>query len=587
MASLPLSCSSITPTTTTTRTFVTAPPGLSAHNATRTRRFNLSCKAKNGGDEQRETLGNEETFQGKFDRRNLLVGMGGLYGAANLVSAESSPAFASPISAPDLSKCTRGTNLNTQQPLDVNCCPPLSQKIIDYKLPPITKMRFRPAAHLASQEYIAKYEKAVELMKALPEDDPRSFMQQANVHCAYCNLTYEQTGDPSMRLQIHNSWHFFPWHRWYLYFYERILGKLIDDPTFGLPFWNWDNPPGMVMPNMFVKKDSPLFNPRRNQDHLPPAATDLNYAGKPTTDPSKIIPNNLTEMYSEMVRNVSTLEDFYGAKYVTGDKPDPGPGTVERGSHTALHVWVGQATPSGEDMGNFYSAGREPLFFSHHANVDRLWSIWRGLRGPKPKDFPESDWLNANFLFYDENAQLVRVKVADTLENQKMGFVWQEVDLPWLNNRPTARVKKSKVATTTAAPKATETVFPVKLDKVVKVLVDRPKKSRSKKDKEKEEELLVIDGIEVDTAKFVRFEVYINDEDDKADEIIDKAEYAGCYSQVPHKNSTKVKSKIRLGLTELLEDLDVEDDDKILVSLVPRAGGEDITIGGIKIIYAS
>ncbi|KAL0399569.1 UNVERIFIED_CONTAM: Polyphenol oxidase, chloroplastic [Sesamum radiatum] len=286
MASLPLSCSSITPTTTTIPTFVTAPPGFSIHNATRTRQFNLSCKAKNGGGEQRETPGNEETFQGKFDRRNLLVGMGGLYGAANLVSGDGSPAFASPISAPDLSKCTRGTNLNTQQPLDVNCCPPLSQEIIDYKLPPVTKMRFRPAAHLATKEYIAKYEKAVELMKALPEDDPRSFMQQANVHCAYCNLT------------------------WYLFFYERILGKLIDDPTFGLPFWNWDNPPGMVMPNMFVNKDSPLFNPRRNQDHLPPATTDLNYAGKPTTDPSKIIPNNLTEMYSEMVRNVSTLEDL-------------------------------------------------------------------------------------------------------------------------------------------------------------------------------------------------------------------------------------------------------------------------------------
>ncbi|KAL0443697.1 UNVERIFIED_CONTAM: Polyphenol oxidase I, chloroplastic [Sesamum latifolium] len=508
MASLLLSCSSTTPPTTAIPTFVIAPPGFSTHNATRTRQFNLSCKAKNGGGEQRETPGNEETFQGKFDRRNLLVGMGGLYAA------------------------TRRELL-----------PPLSQKIIDYKLPPVTKMRFRPAAHLASQEYIAKYEKAVELMKALPEDDPRSFMQQANVHCAYCNLTYEQTGDPSLRLQIHNSWHFFPWHRWYLYFYERILGKLIDDPTFGLPFWNWDNPPGMVMPNMFVKKDSPLFNPRRNQDHLPPATTDLNYAGKPTTDPSKMIPNNLTEMYSEMVRNVSTLEDFYGAKYVTGTKPDPGPGT---------------------------------------AVVDLA-----RLRGSKPKDFPESDWLNANFLFYDENAQLVRVKVADTLENQKMGFVWQEVDLPWLKNRPTARVKKSKVATTSTAPKATETVFPVKLDKVVKVLVDRPKKSRSKKDKDKEEELLVIEGIEVDTAKFVRFEVYVNDEDDKAEEIIDKAEYAGCYSQVPHKNSTKVKSKIRLGLTELLEDLDVEDDDKILVSLVPRAGGEDITIAPVASTVSS
>ncbi|KAI3457551.1 hypothetical protein Pfo_014214 [Paulownia fortunei] len=592
MASLPLSCS-ISPTTihpTSSQffsrpNFLAKPPHFSTH-TTRTRQFEVSCNAKNGGQNQKDSPPNEETSQGKFDRRNLLLGMGGLYGAANLVSADS-PAFATPISAPDLSKCTTGTNLNTSQPLDVNCCPPLSQKIIDYKLPPVKTMRFRPAAHLASKEYIAKYEKAVELMKALPDDDPRSFTQQANVHCAYCNLTYEQTGDSDLKLQIHNSWLFYPWHRWYLYFYERILGKLIDDPTFGLPIWNWDHPDGMVIPDMFVKKDSPLFDARRNQDHLPPAIADLNYAAQPTTDSSKIIPNNLTEMYSEMVRNVSKLEDFYGAKYVTGTSPDPGPGTVERGSHTALHVWVGQATPSGEDMGNFYSAGREPLFFSHHVNVDRLWSIWRGLRGKKPKDFTESDWLNSNFLFYDENAQLVRVKVGDTLENEKMGYTFQKVDIPWLTNRPKARVKKSKVATTSSAPKATETIFPVKLDKVVKVLVDRPKKSRTKNDKEKEEELLVIEGIEVDTAKFVRFEVFVNDEDDKPNELIDKAEYAGCYSQVPHKNSAKVKSKIRLGLTELLEDLDVEDDDKILVSLVPKAGGEDITIGGIKIIYAS
>ncbi|KAI3457550.1 hypothetical protein Pfo_014213 [Paulownia fortunei] len=592
MASLPLSCS-ISPTTihpTSSQFFsrpnvFAKPPHFSTH-TTRTRHFEVSCNAKNGGQNQKDSPPNEETSQGKFDRRNLLVGMGGLYGAANLVSADS-PAFATPISAPDISKCTTGTNLNLQQPLDVNCCPPLSQQIIDYKLPTVTTMRFRPAAHLANKAYIAKYEKATELMKALPEDDPRSFMQQANVHCAYCNLTYEQTGDSSLKLQIHFSWLFFPWHRWYLYFYERILGKLIDDPTFGLPFWNWDNPPGMVMPGMYAQKDSTLYDELRNLDHLPPAIVNLNYDGQDPTDTSTIIPNNLTEMYKEMVSNATQLEDFYGAKYVTGTPPDPGAGTVERGSHTAVHRWVGQNTPNGLDMGNFFSTGRDPLFYAHHANVDRLWSIWRGLQGSKQKDFTESDWLNANFLFYDENKQLVRVYVKDALENEKLGYNFQKVGIPWLNSRPTARVTKSKVATTSNAPKATEISFPVKLDKVVKVLVDRPKKSRSKKDKEKEEELLVIDGIEVDTAKFVRFEVFVNDEDDKPNELLGNAEYAGCYSQVPHKNSTKVKTKIRLGLTELLEDLDIEDDDKILVSLVPKAGGEDITIGGIKIIYAS
>ncbi|KAG8364792.1 hypothetical protein BUALT_Bualt18G0035600 [Buddleja alternifolia] len=580
----------VLPLSTTTTTRLPSQPKPS-HNfcthATRHHRFKVSCNTTNSSGQNQKDNQNSEISQPKLERRNLLLGIGGLYGATTnfLVSDATPTALATPITSPDLSKCTTGTNLNTQQPIDENCCPPQSTQIIDYKLPRVDKMRFRPAAHLAGKEYFAKFEKAIALMKALPPDDPRNFMQQANVHCAYCNLTYPQTGDTKLKLQIHNCWHFYPWHRWYLYFYERILGKLIDDPTFGLPFWNWDNPDGMVMPQEFVRKESPLFNGRRNQQHLPPAATDLAYSAQSPTNPKKIIPNNLTIMYSEMVRNGSKLEDFYGAKYVTGTEPSPGPGSVERGSHIALHGWVGEATPSGMDMGNLYSTGRDPLFFSHHANVDRLWTIWRGLRESKPKDFPDFDWLNADFLFYDENARLVRVKVVDTLDNEKMGYIYQDVDLPWLKNRPTARVKKSKVAASSGAQPA-ETVFPVKLDKVVKVLVNRPKKSRSKKDKEKEEELLVIEGIEVDTATFVKFDVFVNDEDDKPDEF-DKAEYAGCYSQVPHKNSMTVNTTIRLGLTELMEDLDAEDDEKILVSLVPKAGGEIITIGGVKIIYAS
>lgn len=576
--------------------FATAPaPSSSSHlhqhrhsftaKPSKVHRFSVSCNQTNDGQNQKHGPKDVENSPGRLDRRNVLLGMGGLYSAANLVPSDS-PAIASPITAPDFTKCTTGTNLNTNTPLDVNCCPPLSE-IIDFKLPPVEKLRIRPAAQLAGEEFYAKFEKAIELMKALPADDPRSFMQQANVHCAYCNLTYEQTGsDPEVKLQIHNCWHFFPWHRWYLYFYERILGKLIDDPTFGLPFWNWDHPDGMPMPERYARSDSPLYDARRNQTHVPPVLLDLAYSPSAPTKPEKIVTNNLTVVYTEMVRNVKNLDDFYGAKYVTGTAPNPGPGTVERGSHTAAHVWSGEATATGEDMGNFSTTGRDTLFFAHHANVDRLWTIWRGLRGSKPKEYTEADWLNADYLFYDENAQLVRVNVKDTLENEKMGYVYQKRDLPWLKKRAPARVKRSKVAKSTKAPKAGGSIFPVTLDKVVKVLVPRPKKSRSRKDKENEEELLVIEGIEVDTAKFVKFDVFVNDEDDKTDEL-DKAEYAGCFSQVPHKNAVNVKTKIRLGLTELLEDLDAEDDEKVLVSLVPKAGGKDISIGGIKIIYAN
>lgn len=74
-------------------------------------------------------------------------------------------------------------------------------------------LRVRPAAHLVDSAYVAKYERAVALMRELPDDDPRSFVQQAHVHCAYCNGAYGQAGFPDLDLQIHNCWLFFPWHR--------------------------------------------------------------------------------------------------------------------------------------------------------------------------------------------------------------------------------------------------------------------------------------------------------------------------------------------------------------------------------------
>ncbi|XP_022854028.1 polyphenol oxidase I, chloroplastic-like [Olea europaea var. sylvestris] len=538
--------------------------------------FQVSCNARN--DDQ-----NASNSRGKFDRRNMLLGLGGIYGST-LTSNPST--LAAPIQPPNLSKCGPPSDANTGESLNVNCCPPANQPV-DYQLPKPTVMRFRPAAHLVTKEYIAKYNKAIQLMKSLKDDDPRSFMQQASVHCAYCNGAYDQVGFNDLDLQVHNSWLFFPFHRWYLYFFERILGSLIGDPTFGLPFWNWDSPKGMTLPPMFLDQNSSLFNAKRNQDHLT-SIVDLGYNGSDDgKSPLQTVANNFNIMYNEMVRNVKLIDDFMGQPYRAGDAVNPGAGASERGTHTAIHLYVGDPRETRrEDLGNFYSAGRDPIFYCHHANVDRMWKIWRDLRGSKPKDFNDKDWLNASFVFYDENAQLVRVKVSDTLSNERMGYVYQQVDIPWLNFRPQARVQRSKVATTSGAPSTADIKFPLALDKITKILVTRPKKSRKQRDKEREEELLVIDGIEVETANFVKFDVFVNDEDDKIDEL-DKSEYVGTFAQVPHshKGPKKVKTSIRLGLTELLEDLDVEDDDSILVSLVPRAG--DVTIGGIKIIYLS
>jgi polyphenol oxidase len=59
---------------------------------------------------------------------------------------------------------------------------------------------------------------------------------------------------------------------------EDILGKLIADETFVLPFYNWDARAGMALPRFYANKSSPLYDERgaRNQS---PLLMDLNYIG--------------------------------------------------------------------------------------------------------------------------------------------------------------------------------------------------------------------------------------------------------------------------------------------------------------------
>ncbi|EEF43227.1 Polyphenol oxidase, chloroplast precursor, putative [Ricinus communis] len=546
----------------------------------------ISCKATANDHDQNPTT-----------RRDILIVLGGLYVAITLGDPL---AFAKPVSAPDLTKCGKADLPSSAKP--TNCCPPPSTKILDFKLPSSNSpLRIRPAAHVVDDAYLAKYSKAIELMKALPDDDPRSFMQQANVHCAYCDGAYHQVGLPDLDLQVHNSWLFFPFHRYFLYFHEKILGKLIDDPTFALPFWNWDSPAGMQLPAIYVDPKSPLYDQFRNKNHQPPTLVDLDYNGSENpTSKQELLSSNLTIMYRQMVSNGKTARLFHGSAYRAGDEADPGAGSIENIPHGPVHVWCGDNTqPNLEDMGNFYSAARDPIFFAHHSNVDRMWTIWKTLGGNKRTEFTDPDWLDAEFIFYDENANPVRVKVRDCIDTKKLGYIYQDVDIPWLKSRPKSRRLIKKVANKVfhhdgQAAHAAETLnlppitaFPLVLDKVISTVAKRPKKSRSKKEKEEEEEVLLIDAIEFERNALVKFDVYVNDEHDSTSARPDNSEFAGSFVNIPHKHKhgKKMKTCLRLGLTDLLEDMGAEDDDTVVVTLVPRYGKGLVKIGGIMIDY--
>jgi hypothetical protein len=131
-------------------------------------------------------------------------------------------------------------------------------------------------------------------------------------------------------------------------------------------------------------------------------------------------------MYRTMIRDPETRIDFFGKEYRRGDSPMPGYGTIEQYPHNTIHVWAGTSTEvGGKDMGSLYAAARDPVFYAHHAQLDRLWELWKNplVVGRNNSDIDDDDaFLDAEFAFYDERAEMVRVRVRDCLRAAALGY---------------------------------------------------------------------------------------------------------------------------------------------------------------------
>jgi polyphenol oxidase len=278
---------------------------------------------------------------------------------------------------------------------DQSCAPPKSDKPAVQFKPSDTPIRVRRSAFEIDADHVNKlklaYSRLRDLTKSNPKD-PRGWMQQAQVHCFNCS---------GGAVEIHNGWWFFPWHRAYLYFHERILAKLAGDPNLTLPFWDWNTikrnrmPPPYITPNNTTNS---LFDKNRS----------------PT--PTSIMPAatySLTAFNQQM--NVPTTQQFLG--WPTDDPQFGGTGgSLEWGIHGSVHNWTGTQTDSAIDMGNLLTAARDPIFFAHHGNIDRLWDVWKSKSSHK--NYSQSEWLDHRWEFYDENSVLTSISIGDVLDHE-------------------------------------------------------------------------------------------------------------------------------------------------------------------------
>jgi len=211
-------------------------------------------------------------------------------------------------------------------------------------------------------------------------NDPRGFTQQAHVHCYWCS-----TG-PAADL-VHFSWKFLVWHRAYLYFHERILGKLISNQNFRLPFWGWDSPLYHKLPTAYATDGgNPLFN------------------GTRVLGPTDALPDeDVGPTVIDDALNLGSFDLFGGAASAAG--------SPEFTPHGAVHVDVGG------DMGAFETAAQDPIFYQHHATVDKLWSDWNKASATHT-DPTSTAFRNLTFYFFDENKVWRSITAAQVLNHE-------------------------------------------------------------------------------------------------------------------------------------------------------------------------
>jgi plastocyanin len=310
----------------------------------------------------------------------------------------------------------------------------------------------------AADTTLADYAKAVGIMKGWNEDttpDPadaervknwrRSWLFQAYIHGmplpAERSLIAELGPSPPVekyaaalaergwRTCEHRTHFFWPWHRMYLYWFERIVRHLSGNPEWSLPYWDYLDVEQRVLPEPFWKdRDSPLFVEARDPSLNSGAMPNLNAAAE------NAVFGNICDGLSQNQHELSSAR-------------------LESTPHNFVHGWVGggfAASPFTGTMGSVRTSAQDPLFMLHHANLDRLWASWRALGGPDPTDndvwldndktsgvrAPNPPWpatqMTIPYAFFDETGDKVSTirVVKDVLDTFALGYTYDNLFTP-------------------------------------------------------------------------------------------------------------------------------------------------------------
>jgi len=251
---------------------------------------------------------------------------------------------------------------------------------------------------------LSAYRDFVGLMLAADQSKPVSWLGFSSQHGSSTDFKYCPHGD----------WYFLPWHRAYVLMYEQAVRQLVAKPDFAMPYWNWTEirtiPDAFANP-MYKGKPNPLYVANRNAINLP-----NEWVGQ-----KEVI---------DLIYDETVFEAFGTTRNPKQNSLDPkwvvlgggSQGLLESTPHNNIHNSIGVYMPES-------NSPRDPIFFMHHCNIDRMWDHWNSLGR---KNSTDALWLNMPFKdnFIKPDGTLYSATVKDLQDIVALGYRYDVKPLP-------------------------------------------------------------------------------------------------------------------------------------------------------------
>jgi tyrosinase len=290
--------------------------------------------------------------------------------------------------------------------------------------------------------------------------DPRGLGYQSQVHDTFLPRTsWPQHGQHRVLWAecAHTQWFFLPWHRAFLLEFESVVRAHVQDlggpATWALPYWNSSDyatlpeaaelpqplrgeflPDGVEVPGVEADGDGRFPNPLHEPTRAMTGPSGL--VGPPSASSWPDASDALSRHHFATATDADAVS--FGGGYLedlTQFHAATESGKLDDQPHGSGHVHVGGF------MGLFQTAGLDPVFWMHHANIDRLWETYAhdlghgypfadGVpAGGVARDAFES-WTNRYFRFLRPDGSVTKWKAPQLLEVEVLGYAYSTTERP-------------------------------------------------------------------------------------------------------------------------------------------------------------